>query len=77
MAKLTKKDKFDRLMLIIIEEYAFDPDRGFLPLLDVVQLVGMKHMPMKYNMQIRIDNPCKIEIRLLPYDKINHSNPEL
>ena len=65
--KLSKQDKLERIWLVIIEEYAYDPDAGFIPIMEAYMTM-QKHLPMHHKMQLKLTSKrtnLKIDIRLM------------
>jgi len=65
--KLTKKDKLIRVWLVVIEQYAYDEDAGFIPVMEAYMTMK-EHLPMHNKMQLKLTSKrtnLKIDIRLM------------
>ena len=65
--RLSKQDKLERIWLAIIEEYAYDPDAGFIPIMEAYMTLK-EHLPMHNKMQLKLTSKktnLKIDIRLM------------
>jgi hypothetical protein len=65
--KLTKKDKLERIWLVIIEEYAYNSNAGHIPIMEAYMTMH-EHLPMHNKMQLKLTSKrknLKIDIRLM------------